>query len=289
MKKMQIIPEVIPITQLKQAGVRLFQKKAIQGVVEEVADVAKYFWERGWAEKNAGNISVNVTGMVSPSVLSRLPSFPFQPLPKAFPALEKSVFLVTVTGSRMRDLAKNPSESLCFAYISESGSAYHIISASEDPVEIKPTSELVTHLSIHQMLIQKGRPEKAIVHTHATELIALTQFPWLKSAATLNKILFGMHPETVTYLPEGAGFIPFSLPGTDQIAQASVKALSSCRVVLWEKHGCIAIGPSVSEAFDNIDLVVKPVKTWFLCKSAGMEPEGLTEDQIAAIRAEYNL
>src|SRR5512138_1404038 len=106
---MQIIPEVIPITQLKQAGIRLFQKKAVQGVVEEIAVAAQSFWERGWAEKNAGNISVNVTGLVSQSVLSKLPSFPFLPLPKAFAALEKNVFLVTITRSRMRDLAKNPS------------------------------------------------------------------------------------------------------------------------------------------------------------------------------------
>ncbi len=35
--------------------------KELQNVVDEIAEVSGYMWERGWAERNAGNFTVDVT------------------------------------------------------------------------------------------------------------------------------------------------------------------------------------------------------------------------------------
>ena len=40
----------------------LFQKKELKPLLMQVAGVAQYLWDRGWAERNAGNFSINVTG-----------------------------------------------------------------------------------------------------------------------------------------------------------------------------------------------------------------------------------
>ena len=277
------IPHLRQITQFaqqKQAGDRLFEKKKIRKITGEVESVAGYLWDRGWAERNAGNMSVNVTGLVTHGELSKLPAYPFLPLNRSYPALAKMVFLVTGTGTRMRDVSSNSIENLCFIYITENGNAYHIISATEDPGSLKPTSELATHLAIHQMLVIRKRPEKAILHTHATELIALTQIRGMNSEESLNRLFHTMHPETVMYLPEGCGFIPYTLPGTESLAQATVRNFENHRVVIWEKHGCMAIGNSVADALDNIDIIVKPAKIWFMVKNTGFDPEGMTEEQI---------
>jgi rhamnulose-1-phosphate aldolase len=277
------LPHIKQITQLAQqkpAGDRMFEKKKIRKVTDEAASVAGYLWDRGWAERNAGNMSVNITGLVTHGELSKLPAYPFLPLNRSYPALAKMVFLVTGAGTRMRDLSANSTENLCFIYISENGSAYHIISASDDTGNLKPTSEIATHLAIHQMLVQRKRPEKAILHTHATELIALTQIREMNSEEALNRIFHTMHPETVMYLREGCGYIPYTLPGTESLAQATVRNFENHRVVIWEKHGCMAIGNSISDALDNIDIIVKPAKIWFMVKNAGFEPEGMTDEQI---------
>jgi rhamnulose-1-phosphate aldolase len=266
---MQIIPEVINLTQVRQAGRRLFQKKPVRKVVKEVADTARLLWNKGWAERNAGNISVNVTGLVSAGELSKLPSFPFLPMQRPFPSLEKKVFLVTTTGSRMRDLAENPEENLCFIYISENGSAYHIVAAGEDITGIKPTSELLTHLSIHQMLLQRKRPETVLVHAHVTELIALTHLSTMKSEETINDLLWSMHPETKLFVPDGAGFVPLAVPGSEELAKATTRAFESHRAVIWENHGCIAAGESVADTFDTLDLLAKAAQIWFMVRSAG--------------------
>ena len=56
------------------------------------------------------------------------------------------------------------------------------------------------------------------------------------------------------------------------------------RVVLWEKHGCLAVNQTLTEAFDDLDLLAKSARIYFLCKSTGTEPQGLTPAQIEEIR-----
>ena len=40
----------------------LEQNKALATIVGQVAEVAGYLWQKGWAERNGGNITVNITG-----------------------------------------------------------------------------------------------------------------------------------------------------------------------------------------------------------------------------------
>jgi rhamnulose-1-phosphate aldolase len=168
----------------------------------------------------------------------------------------------------MRDLAENPEENLCFIYISENGSAYHIVAASDVTEGIRPTSELLTHLAIHQMLIHTKRPELAVVHAHVTELIALSHIPGLNSEEAVNNLLWGMHPETKMFVPDGAGYVPFEVPGSETLARSTVKAFESHQAVIWEKHGCMAIAESVPDAFDTLDILAKAARIWFLVKGA---------------------
>ena len=40
---------------------KLIDNESLDRQIGVVAEVAGYLWERGWAERNGGNISVNVT------------------------------------------------------------------------------------------------------------------------------------------------------------------------------------------------------------------------------------
>lgn len=262
----------------------IFQKKELKPVFVQIASIAQYLWDRGWAERNAGNFSINITGFFADKELDRLSTYPFFPLSKRYPNLARTLFLFSGTGTRMRDMAKNPVENVCFVYISKSGSAYHIIDGSPDGTSARPTSELPAHLAIQQQLLQKKAVEKVVLHAHVTELIALTQLAPYITEDAINLLLFGMHPETLLFLPDGVGFIPYALSGTENIAAATLKGFEKHKVVLWEKHGCLALGRSLSEAFDNIDIIAKSAKIYFLAKSTGMEPEGLSPEQLEEIK-----
>jgi rhamnulose-1-phosphate aldolase len=81
--------------------------KALKSVILELAETAGYLWQRGWAERNAGNISVNINDLITQEI-PELNSIPFFELSKTYPKLAGACFLVTGTGKRMRDLAQKP-------------------------------------------------------------------------------------------------------------------------------------------------------------------------------------
>jgi rhamnulose-1-phosphate aldolase len=93
-----------------------------------------------------------------------------------------------------------------------------------------------------------------------------------------------MHPETMIFIPKGAGFVPYILPGTQTIADETIKSFKKHDIVVWEKHGIFAIGKNPIETFDHIDIVCKSAKIWFQCKSAGFEPEGMTDTQLDELK-----
>jgi len=253
------------------------QNKEIRKVVQQVAEVAQYLWDRGWAERNAGNISVNINHLVTEKP-DDLNQYTVHHLPQQYPLLANHLFFVTGTGKRMRDLARSPEKNAIFIKISSDGSHYQIL--KNKTTDFLPTSELPTHLAIHQQIAESGRHEKVIMHAHVLELIALTHFPENTSAKAINKIIWGMHPETKMFLPEGLGFVPFTKPGSVEIAKKTLQEFENHKLVLWEKHGIFASAENVMDAFDNIDIASKSAKIWFMCKQAGFDPVGLSPQQI---------
>jgi rhamnulose-1-phosphate aldolase len=250
-------------------------------VIASVAEIAGYMWEKGWAEKNAGNISVNLKGILDISV-SNIRKYPFHDLPDTLNNLAGDCFIVTATGKRMRDLAKYPLSNVLVIRINDTGDRYQVVMPEEDNgiTGLRPTSELSSHLSIHSMIEARGSKHKVVMHTHANELVALTQSAEFCDEEKINHILWGMHPETKIFIPAGVGFVPYIIPGSKEIADATVEALGNHDVALWEKHGIFAIGETVEETFDIIDMLAKSASIFLACRAAGIEPQGLTYNQI---------
>jgi rhamnulose-1-phosphate aldolase len=249
----------------------------------DVALIAGFLWERGWAAKNGGNISVDITGEVDIHT-SELDQFPYKPLEHAYPDLSQMFLLVTGAGTRMRDVANELFNNVCIIRLSNDGTGYHIIDGDVFNSHLLPTSELPTHLAIHQLLKKRGGKQKAVLHTHPDELIALTLIPGFNDESRLNKMLFSVQPETVLANPDSVGLVQYTLPGTEELAEKTVASLQHHPIIVWGKHGSIAVGKDVQEAFDLIDVANKSAQLFFLCRGAGYTPQGLTEQQIEALK-----
>ena len=237
---------------------------------KEISETALYLWERGWAEKNAGNFSINLTGEVQFDMnrIAVLPVFSFK---KTFHNLKNNFVLVSPTGSRMREISKEPLKYCLILHISKTGKEYQYFNLSGDgkiliPV-LQPTSELQTHIAYQNLFREINSDNKAVLHSHPTEIIALTHLKKYTSEKKLNKLLLKMHPEAEMFIPEGVGLVPVITPGTEEIAESTLESARAHRVVIWEKHGCFAAGKSLSDAFDLIDIVSKCAKIFFLSKS----------------------
>ena len=254
--------------------------------VMKAAEVAGYLWQKGWAERNGGNITVNITELVDVEALSKLPAIgPVTPIGMTLPNIKGGIFYCKGTGCRMRDLARHPMDNGSIIRVLPDGENYEMI--ADNPVN--PTSELPSHLAIHDDLIGKGSKFRAVIHTHPIELVAMSHNKEYLKPGVLTHLLWSMIPETRAFCPKGLGIIPYEMPSSIKLAEETVKGLQEHNVVLWEKHGVVAIGNDALEAFDEIDVLVKSAQIYQDAKSMGFEPEGMSDESMNELKEAFNL
>ena len=81
----------------------------------------------------------------------------------------------------------------------------------------------------------------------------------------------------------------YKLPGSEAIAEETIKTIRNHNIVIWEKHGIFAIGNSLDKTYDNIEIACKAAKIYFLCVNAGFQPEGLTDNDINELANHFDV
>jgi rhamnulose-1-phosphate aldolase len=242
----------------------------LQVHLDAIARVGGILWDRGWAEMNAGNISIDVTDCVAAS--NHVPSADnvikdVTP----HPGCAGRRYLVTAAGSRFREFEDRAREQTMIIAVPDTCDGYVILQHCCE--KRRPTSELATHLNVHGYLQVSHRNERVILHTHPTHIIALTHIPCYASARTMSRLLCSMHPEVPMVFPDGIGWVAHDQSGGDRLAAATVDAFKDHSVVIWEKHGCVAVGETLEDAFDRIDIVNKAAQLFFLARNRGKQVE----------------
>lgn len=264
----------------------LENRPALEREINKVVEVAGYLWQKGWAERNGGNITVNITDWVDDEI-RRMPGIE---APKSIgtklPHLKGCYFYCKGTNRRMRDLARFPMQNGSVIRILDNCEQYEIIADEA----VKPTSELPSHLSVHDYLIAKGSPYKASLHTHPIELVALSHHRPFLEKDVLTNLLWSMIPETKAFCPRGLGIVPYMMPGSVELADATIRSIDEdYDVVLWEKHGVFAVGDDIVEAFDMVDTLVKSAQIYQDSRSMGFEPEGMSPQQLKDLSETFHL
>jgi rhamnulose-1-phosphate aldolase len=260
-------------------------REQLKAVVYQIAEVTGYLWQKGWAERNGGNITVNVTEFMDDECKQLPPISDVKQIGMTLPQLKGKYFYCKGTGKRMRDLAKEPMQNGSIIRILDDCASYVIIADNA----VMPTSELPSHLTVHASLIEKGSNYKATVHTHPIELVAMSHSKKFLGKDVLTKILWSMIPETKAFCPLGLGIVPYQLPGSKALADATLQELEDYDVVMWEKHGVFAKGLDVMDAFDQIDVLSNSAKIYINAKAMGFEPEGMNDEQLAEMTLAFNL
>lgn len=253
--------------------------------VNKVAEVAGYLWQKGWAERNGGNITVNVTNFVDEAIKALPAISDVLPIGITLPHLKGGYFYCKGTGKRMRDLARWPMDNGSIIRILDDCASYVII--ADNPVQ--PTSELPSHLAVHNRMLEVGSPYNATVHTHPIELVAMSHTKKFLQKDVLTRLLWSMIPETKAFCPLGLGVVPYELPGSEALANATMRELEDYDVVLWEKHGVFAKGLDVMDAFDQIDVLVKSADIYVKAKCMGFEPDGMSDEQMKEMTVAFHL
>ena len=260
-------------------------RPGLKAVIDEIAEVTGYLWQKGWAERNGGNITVNITEYVDDEIASLPAIAPKKEIGKVLPNLKGKYFYAKGTGKRMRDLARRPMQNGSVIRICDDCASYEII--ADEPVV--PTSELPSHLALQDYLLSTGSCYKATLHTHPIELVAMSHIRRFLKGDEMTRVLWSMIPETLAFAPLGIGIVPYAMPGSIELADATLEQIKKHDVVLWEKHGTVAVGTDIMDAFDQTDVLCKAANIYMCARNMGSEPDGMTDKEMEDIQVTFNL
>jgi L-fuculose-phosphate aldolase len=139
----------------------------------------------------------------------------------------------------------------------------------------RPSSELRMHLGAYA-----ARPDvAAVVHAHPLTAVALTVagVPWPGDLVPEAAVTLG--PVAVA---------PFATPGTDEVPASLAPLLPGHDVLLLERHGAIALGRTLAEAFDRMETLERVARialaARLLGRCAPLAPEAVAKVLAAAGR-----
>lgn len=142
----------------------------------------------------------------------------------------------------------------------------------ENESGLRPTSEVLMHIEIY-----RARPEvRAVAHTHSA---------YATSLAVLNRPIPAIVYE-VANLGLTRGRIPvapYARPGTPELAQAVIDAVTEADCLLLEKHGAVSVDDrDIYEAFLKAAYIEELAELYHHALSAngGEEPESFAQEEL---------
>ncbi len=240
------------------------------------------------SEGAAGNISVYIGWPVDPR--RQFPLVETITLPQPVPGMAGAVFLVTGSGRRLREIIQDPAANLGCVVVSEDGTSGRLYTSTRRLFQ-KLTSEFNSHLAVHYNLVTTSHTNfHTLIHAQPPYLTYLSHIPAYQDTAYLNRHLLRWQPELIVQLPEGVGHIPFRLPGSPALMEATVAALKKHSIVIWGKHGVMARSDvSVKRVSDRIEYAETAARYEYMNLANGERGEGLSPEEIRQVAQAFGV
>ncbi|MDA3964601.1 rhamnulose-1-phosphate aldolase [Enterococcus thailandicus] len=244
--------------------------------VQEMMKTAANLYRLGWDERNGGNISYLLKEeeiapfLTTTDVLRKIPmDFEAQELVGRY-------FIVTGSGKYFKNVFEEPAENLGILRVSEDGRSLDLLWGLEN--EALPTSELPSHLMSHCARLSVDPGHRIIMHNHATHLLAMS-FTHSLDERDFTRTLWQMCTECLVVFPEGVSILPWMVPGSHEIGEATAKKMKKTRLVLWPQHGIYGAGKEMDEVFGLIETAEKAAKVYtYVCAQGGIQQTITDED-----------
>ncbi len=260
----------------------------LDDLVDMIGQAGFHLAEIEASEGAAGNISVCLRWPIE--VRNHFPVEEEIRLPQSVPELAGATFIVSGSGRRLRELYAEPTAHLACLIIDEGGETARLYTSYQRRFE-RLTSEFNSHLAVHyDQIISTDTNFHAVIHAQPVHLTYLSHVSCYQNETYLNQHLLRWQPETIVNLPEGIGFIPFLIPGSQDLMAANVSSLREHRIVIWAKHGVMARSDvSVKRAADRVEYAETAAKYEVLNLQVGEIGEGLSPEEIRSICRTLNV
>jgi rhamnulose-1-phosphate aldolase len=276
-----------------EEGRRQAGESAMSGVIEqswfvgEMGKVTGDMWLKGWDERNAGNMSLRLTAEDLSPYAEALNGERVFRLRTAVPELAGEHYLVTGAGKFFRNVASDPAGNLGILRVAGDGGSVAVLWGLRG--DAGPTSELTAHLHSHlaRQRASSGK-SRVIAHCHATNLIALSHVLPL-DGAIFTRALWEMCTECLVVFPDGLAVLPWMVPGTLEIGEATAEAMRGQSIVLWPFHGVFSAGNSLEDAFSLIDTAEKAAEILVKVLAMGGARQSVSSGDLERIAKHYGL
>ena len=147
--------------------------------IKDMCDVTSNMYRLGWDERNGGNISYmlddDIYDYLDKNTVLRTISTGF----KAEELIGKC-FLVTGTGKYFKNVKDDPESNLGIIRIAQDGTTAELLWGYKDGGKF--TSELPAHLMSHRARLAEDPENRVVLHTHPTNILAMTHVHSLNEA-----------------------------------------------------------------------------------------------------------
>ena len=171
--------------------------------------------------------------------------------------------------------------------IDEKGENYKVVWGLVNGAKL--TSELPSHLMSHSVKFEATNGKhRVIMHSHATNLIALT-FVLPLDGAVFTRELWEMATECPVVFPSGVGIVPWMVPGGAEIAEATSELMKKHDVVIWAHHGVFCSGEDLDLTFGLMDTVEKSAEILVKVLSMGGKRQTISSDNFRDLARDFNV
>lgn len=254
--------------------------------VKEMMEVTANMYRLGWDERNGGNVSYLLEEEEVANYLDLTNVRRVIPIPFDGEKLAGKIFIVTGSGEYFKNVINHPERTLGIIRISQEGNSVELLwGYSEGGI---PTSELPSHLMSHMARLEVDPENRVIMHCHTTHLLAMT-FTHPLNERDFTRTLWQMCTECLVVFPEGVGIIPWIVPGTTKIGEATSNKMKETRVVIWPHHGVYGAGKDIDETFGLIETAEKAAQVFTYVRAQGEILQTITDEQLAALGKGFNV
>lgn len=252
---------------------------SMTSLIDEIGAVGARMTEIDAAEGAAGNVSLFLRDLDQP------PAYASQrrvlDLPLAASALAGGWLLVTGAGRRLRDVATSPATTICWLHVHADGRQATMFAGAE----IRPTSELNSHLAVHNdQVARRGLSRHVMLHAQPPYLTYLSHIERYGDTTALNRRLLRWQAETIIEFPEGIAMLPFEVPSSPEQAEVTMQAMRKHRAVVWQRHGIVTrTDGRIAKAGDLVEYAEAAARYEYLNLQAGEPSGGLSDDQMRLI------
>ena len=245
-------------------------------------------WHMGWHECNGGNLSYRIKREEAADVRDSFGSGEWKDIGTSVPELGGEFFLITGSGKFFRNIILMPEDTLGIVEVDESGSRYRLVWGFINGA--RPTSELITHLMNHQ--IKKRISEdrfRVVYHAHPSNIIALSFILPLEDEV-FTRELWGIMTECPIVFPRGIGIVPWLVPGSVELGEATAELMDKYDAAVWAHHGMFATGEDFDHTFGLMHTVEKSAGILLKQMSSGRDKlSEISPDQFRRLAGRYGL